>query len=114
MSRTVRISCYRCEGPGAAGRFQDYEVPVERETSLQDLLMYISEHLDPTLAFYKLAACKQGLCGECNVRLNGKAALACTVPVAADSAPLALEPYRRERLIRDLLCHLDHPDAQGG
>ena len=62
MSRTVRISCYRCEGPGAAGRFQDYEVPVERETSLQDLLMYIGEHLDPTLAFYKHAACKQGLC----------------------------------------------------
>jgi succinate dehydrogenase/fumarate reductase-like Fe-S protein len=106
MSRTIRISCYRSDGPGAPGRFQDYEVPVERETSLQDLLMYIGEHLDPTLAFYKHAACKQGLCGECNVRLNGKAALACTAPVGPDAGAITVEPFKRERVIRDLLCHL--------
>lgn len=106
MSKTIRMSCYRSDGPGAEGRFQVYEVPVERETSLQDLLMYISDHLDPTLAFYKHAACKQGLCGECNVRLNGRAALACTVAVSAESGPITVEPFRRETVIRDLLCRM--------
>jgi succinate dehydrogenase / fumarate reductase iron-sulfur subunit len=106
MSTTLRISCFQAEGPGDPGRFQDYEVPLERETSLQDLLVYISENLDPTLAFYKHAACRQGLCGECNVRLNGRAALACTAPVRPEVLAITVEPYRRDRVIRDLLCHL--------
>ena len=111
MSHTVTITCYRSDGPGAPGRFQDYEVPLEQETSLQELLMYINENLDPTLAFYKHAACRQGLCGECNVRLNGKAALACTTPVAPEAGVLKVEPYRRERVIRDLLCHLNESSS---
>jgi len=106
MTTTVRISCYRADGPGDPGRFQHYEVPLERETSLQDLLVYISENLDPTLAFYKHAACRQGLCGECNVRLNGRSALACTAPVRPDAGTLTVEPYKRELVIRDLMCHL--------
>ena len=106
MSPTVRISCYRSEGPGEPGRFQVYEVPVARETSLQDLLVYINENLDPTLAFYKHAACRQGLCGECNVRVDGRAVLACTAPVRPEAGAITVEPFKRERVIRDLLCRL--------
>lgn len=102
----IRINCYRADGPESTGRFQEYEVPLERETSLQDVLMYIHANLDPTLAFYRHAACTQGLCGECIVRLDGKAALACTTPVQPGPEPLQVEPYRRERVIRDLLCRL--------
>lgn len=104
MRRTVKISCYRAEGPSAQGRFQEYEVPVEGETSLQDILMYISENIDPTLAFFKHAACRQGLCGRCTVRLNSKACLACTALVPADVGMVTVEPVSRERVVRDLLC----------
>ena len=41
------------------------------------------------------------------MRLNGKAALACTAPVAPDAGTLKVEPFRREQVIRDLLCHLN-------
>jgi succinate dehydrogenase/fumarate reductase-like Fe-S protein len=106
MEGTAKIRCYRTDGPGVPGRFQEYEVPVGGETSLQDLLMYISENIDPTLAFFKHAACRQGLCSECNVRMNGKACLACTALVSADSGVVTVEPVSQERVIRDLLCHL--------
>lgn len=105
MSHTLSIRCYRSAGPRDPGRFQEYQVPLERETSLQDLLQYIVGRIDPTLAFYQHAACRQGLCGECRIRVNGKAALACTTPVSADSAVLVLEPIDRERVARDLLCN---------
>ena len=106
MGRTVKISCYRAEGPGTQSRFQEYDVPVDGETSLQDILMYISENIDPTLAFFKHAACRQGICGQCTVKLNGKACLACTALVPADSGTVTVEPVSREKAIRDLLCNL--------
>jgi succinate dehydrogenase/fumarate reductase-like Fe-S protein len=106
MTRTLKVSCYRAEGLTAQGRFQEYDVPVEGETSLQDILMYISENIDPTLAFFKHAACRQGLCGRCTVRLNGKTCLACTASVPADSELVTVEPVSRERVTRDLLCNL--------
>jgi len=106
MADSIRINCYRTDGPGAPGRFQEYEVPLDRETSLQDVLLRIHASLDPTLAFYKHAACTQGLCGECIVRLDGKAVLACTAPVRPGVELHQVEPLRREQVIRDLLCRL--------
>ncbi len=106
MEGTAKIRCYRTDESGAQGRFQEYEVPVNGETSLQCLLMYISENIDPTLAFFKHAACRQGVCGECNVRLNGKARLACTALVSADSGTITVEPVNQKKVIRDLLCSL--------
>jgi len=106
MRRTVKMSCYRAEGSGAQGRFQEYDVPVDGETSLQDILMYISENIDPTLAFFKHAACKQGICGQCTVKVNGKACLACMALVSADAGTVTVEPVSREKVIRDLLCNL--------
>ena len=107
MEGTAKIRCYRTDEPGGQGRFQEYEVPVAGETSLQDLLMYISENIDPTLAFFKHAACRQGVCGACNVRLDGKARLACTATVTRDAGVITVEPVNRSKVIRDLLCDLD-------
>ena len=112
MARIIKVKCYRSaesgEGYDAAdGFFQEYEVPVDAETSVQDLLMYISDNLDPTLAFFKHAACKQGLCGRCILRVNGKACLACTTPVPPHIDTLTIEPISNERIIRDLMCVLE-------
>jgi succinate dehydrogenase/fumarate reductase-like Fe-S protein len=106
MIRTLKVRCYRTEGASGQRRFQEYEVPVDGETSLQGILMYINENVDPTLAFFKHAACRQGLCGRCTVKLNGKACLACTAPVPADAELITVEPISEERVIRDILCDL--------
>ncbi len=104
MHSTVKVVCYRSDGPGTSERFQEYQVPVEKETSLYNLLMFISENLDPTLAFFKHAACKQGLCSRCAVKLNGKVCLACTEPVSAQAGTVTVEPINKNRVLRDLVC----------
>ncbi len=111
MKRMIEVRCFRSESSGRDGNgsrpdgsFQAFEVPVDGETSIQQVLMYISENLDPTLAFFKHAACRQGFCGRCVVRMNGKPCLACTTPVPVGDEPVTVEPVSRDRAIRDLLC----------
>ena len=104
MSGIVKVACYRTDGPGGQSWYQEYPVPVARETSLYNILLYISENLDPTLAFFKHAACKQGLCARCTVKLNGKVCLACSEPVPAGPGTITVEPVNLDRVLRDLCC----------
>ena len=93
----------RRSGPGGAdSRLQTYAVPVaEGEIlSVLNVLEYIYRELDPTLAFFDHAACRQAACGKCMVKLDGAVQLAWK-EVAHDG--MLLEPYSG-RVVRDLLC----------
>jgi succinate dehydrogenase/fumarate reductase-like Fe-S protein len=81
---------------------QQYTVPVaEGEIlSVLNVLEYIYRELDPTLAFFDHAACRQAACGKCMVKLDGAVKLACK-EIAHDG--MLLEPYSA-RVVRDLLC----------
>jgi succinate dehydrogenase/fumarate reductase-like Fe-S protein len=83
--------------------FEEYNVPLptDREYTIMDILRYISENLDPTLAYFSHSACKQGICGRCSVKYNGKIVLACAAH--ADSEELILEP-KNDKVIKDLVC----------
>jgi succinate dehydrogenase / fumarate reductase, iron-sulfur subunit len=73
-------------------RLQSYDVPVvetERWTAM-DVLDYISRHLDGSLAYLSHSVCRQGVCGRCTVKVNGKAVLACAHVV--EGRELVLEP----------------------
>lgn len=82
---------------------QEYAVPVDNAEMLSvlNLLEYIYEHLDSTLAFFHHAACGQAACGKCLVKINGKAGLACKE--RADGQPLLLEPCNAN-VVKDLIC----------
>ncbi len=54
-----------------------------------DVLDYIYQNLDSTLAYYDHAGCALGICARCTGRVNGKAGLFCQVPVSGD---VTLEP----------------------
>ena len=58
----------------ANARYDTYEVPLPADgsCSVMDVLDYIYEHLDGTLAYYRHSVCNQGICGRCGVRANGK------------------------------------------
>jgi succinate dehydrogenase/fumarate reductase-like Fe-S protein len=81
---------------------QDYEVPVPTGEgwTIEDLLDFIAERLDPSLAYYRHSLCRQGICGRCAVRANGVAVLACSHP--AEGEELLLEPAG-VRVVRDLV-----------
>jgi fumarate reductase iron-sulfur subunit len=82
-------------------RYQDYEVPFEEGMSAMDVLDYIYQNLDSTLAYYDHAGCSLGICARCTGRVNGKAGLFCQVPVSGD---VTLDPVSSERVLKDLVC----------
>ncbi len=82
-------------------RYQDYEVPFEEGMSAMDVLDYIYQHLDSTLAYYDHAGCALGICARCTGRINGKAGLFCQAPVGGD---VTLDPINSERVLKDLVC----------
>jgi succinate dehydrogenase/fumarate reductase iron-sulfur protein len=80
---------------------QVYRVPLEAGMSVLNVLNWIYENRDPSLAFYD--NCDRGVCGRCTMTVNGRSALSCTTLVKGD---LLLQPLRRRRVIRDLMVDL--------
>ena len=97
--KTVHVTIRR--GDDKTSHLDSYAVPVEEGLSVLDLLTYIYDHLDPTLAYFSHEACHQAACGKCLVRVNGKVCLACERSVQEDT--LLIEPWC-EAVVRDLVC----------
>ncbi|HSJ98273.1 MAG TPA: 2Fe-2S iron-sulfur cluster-binding protein, partial [Myxococcota bacterium] len=63
-----------------AGRPSVFDVPVPGPASrVLDALLYVREHLDPSLGFRY--SCRAGMCGSCAVVVNGREALACQTAI---------------------------------
>ena len=93
MRETAHLVCEIARKPSADGsvRFQTYQVPRQEGMTVQDLLRYIADELDGTLAFFE-HSCRRGFCGSCLVTVNGKKVLSCRTLVPADPGILRLEP----------------------
>jgi len=81
--------------------YDEYEVPLEDGMSAMDVLDYIYQNLDSTLAYYDHAGCALGICARCTGRIDGKAGLFCQVPVSGD---VTLDPTSPSRVLKDLVC----------
>lgn len=84
-----------------ASYYQSYEIPLEEGMSAMDVLDYIYQNLDGTLAYYDHAGCALGICARCTGKINGKAGLFCQTPVSAD---VTLDPTSSSRVLKDLVC----------
>ncbi len=102
---TVRI---KREDPanGKPPWWQTYEVPRDRAYRVLDVLEYITDHLDPTLAF-RPHVCRDLCCRVCWLRVNGKARMACSTPLP-NAKEVTLEPCTDYALIRDLVVDFSH------
>ena len=69
--------------------------------SAMDVLDYIYQNLDGTLAYYDHAGCALGICARCTCKINGKAGLTCQVSVSGD---VTLDPISPARVQKDLVC----------
>lgn len=82
---------------------QSYEVDTSaRSMTIMDVLDYICDHLDPTLAYYKHSVCNHGICCRCSLNVNGKTRLACT-ELADAYESLHLAPVPSRPCVRDLI-----------
>ena len=80
--------------------FQDYKVPWEENMTAMDVLDYIYQNLDGTLAYYDHAACKLGICARCLGRVNGRLGLLCQADVFD---AMTIEPPAGKTIVRDLV-----------
>lgn len=90
--------------------YQNYRVPMSTGMSVMDVLDYIYENLDGSVAYYDHAACNQGVCGRCAVLVNQKPSLMCQTMVHGD---VTLEPLAGPEVIRDLVTHRRGGSADG-
>lgn len=104
LTVTVRRSA---AGAGEDATFDTYQVPFVEKSSVLNVLTYITEKIDPTLAFYE--SCRIGKCMGCQVMVNGKATMACTAPVKGD---MTIEPLKGFGTIKDLV--VDRIKKAGG
>jgi succinate dehydrogenase/fumarate reductase-like Fe-S protein len=85
-----------------SGGLASYDLPdFPAEVTIMEVLDYIYNNIDRSLAYYRHSACCQGICMRCSVKLDGRNVLACaeTVPGNGD---FLLEP-RKGKVVRDLV-----------
>ena len=96
-AKIFRFDPARDSEPG----YRTYQVPFEAGLSAMDVLDYIYQNMDSSLAYYDHAGCSLGICGKCTARINGRPGLLCQTPVSAGD--LAIEPMNKTRVLKDLV-----------
>jgi succinate dehydrogenase/fumarate reductase-like Fe-S protein len=102
----VKVLRYNPEQDKEA-KYQIYEIPIKGTVFVLQILNYIYENIDPTIAYRRhlcLGAWDSetvNLCKACLILINGKPGFACSTVVEGDE--ITLEPMRGYELIRDLV-----------
>jgi len=76
-----------------------------------DILIYIKNNIDPTLAFRR--SCREGVCGSCAMNIGGQNTIACTRgwdEVA--SSTITIAPLPHQPVVKDLVPDLTQFYAQ--
>ncbi len=81
--------------------YQNYEVPVDRQVTVHELLGIIHRNIDGTLA-YRTFKCYKGMCTICIVKLNGKTVKSCATPLDMN-AQVQIDPVPNGTVVRDLV-----------
>jgi succinate dehydrogenase/fumarate reductase iron-sulfur protein len=99
--KTIKVKIARFDpSVDSSSRYQAYEVPFEPRMTVMDVLDYIYENLDPTLAYHSHTSCHRRICARCNLTVNKKPGLSCHTEVNGD---MTIEPLPRFKVIRDLV-----------
>ena len=100
--KTYQITIPRFEEGQSEAILQTYTFEMEDQAvlSILDGLEFIYQNLDPTLAFFHHAACRQAACAKCMVKANGKSILACKQKLI--EGQIQVEPYGKT-VIKDLI-----------
>jgi len=102
MRRTLSVFRF---APGAAERWQAYEVEAGPDTTVLDALVDVQRHVDPGLAFRY--ACRVGMCGSCAMVVNGRERWACRTRLATlGTGPVSVRPLYHFPLLRDLVVDM--------
>lgn len=110
-TRKVRFRIKRCDGPGKASRWEEFDVPVEPSSNVISCLNWIAEH--PVTADGKVTtpvvwdcSCLEEICGACTMVINGRVRQSCSCLIDQvapnDGDVITLEPMSKFPVVRDL------------
>jgi fumarate reductase iron-sulfur subunit len=106
LAETVTIKVLRFNPEtDTAPRYQTYEVPYKEDWVLLDAIVYIKDHLDPTLSYRW--SCRMGICGSCGMNVNGYPRLTCSTHLRDFRGGMTVEPLANFPVIRDLVIDID-------
>jgi len=99
--RTIKVKVFRFDpSKDQSPHYQTYEVPSYPRMTVMDVLDYIYENLDVTLAYHSHTSCHRRACARCNLTVNSRAGLSCHTEVNGD---ITIQPLPRFKVIRDLV-----------
>lgn len=100
---SVVLRVYRSNNAnGNSARFDKFEVPTQRWTTVLDALLYAKAYKDTGIAIRY--SCRMASCGSCGMKINGRPRLACYTNVSElESDVISCEPLPNFPLIRDLV-----------
>ncbi len=88
----------------AQPQWREYTVAAEPTDRVLDLLHSVKWHHDGSLAFRR--SCGHGICGSDAMMINGRNRLACKELVKHLKQPIAVEPMRGYRVVKDLIVDM--------
>src|ERR687897_3859674 len=85
-----------------SSRFDRFEVPVQRWTTVLDALLHAKSYLDKSIAIRY--SCRMASCGSCGMKINGIPRLACYTKISElEGSTITCEPLPNFPHIRDLV-----------
>lgn len=93
-------------GNASGGGFSTYRVPAQENQTILDVVTWIQQNAEPTLAYR--FACRVGMCGSCAMMVNSKPRWTCRTHVkrVAEDGRLEIAPLRNLPVIKDLAADL--------
>jgi succinate dehydrogenase / fumarate reductase iron-sulfur subunit len=85
--------------------WKDYDVEVEPDATILDVLNEIHWNIDGTLAYRR--SCRSAICGSCAMKVNNQNVLACETPMSRFKNKLKIEPLPGLKIIKDLVVDWD-------
>jgi fumarate reductase iron-sulfur subunit len=101
----LEVERYRPERDGEPVA-ERYEVPLRRDWTVLDALVWVKDRLDGTLAFRW--ACRMGVCGSCGMTVDGEPSLTCAHRLAGrrPGEVVRVGPLAQFPVIRDLVVDI--------
>ena len=102
MGSFLNVTVFRYHpGTDHSPRTESFEVPESKQMAILDVLTYIQNHLDRSLAFRY--SCRIGMCGSCALFINGRSRLACrTLVEGLGTKIIRIRPLPNLPVIKDL------------
>ncbi len=104
ISIDIKVLRYQPDTDGKP-RWQKFELSVEDDSTVLDVLNRIHWEMDGTLAYRR--SCRSSICGSCAMKVNGRNVLACETPVSRFGRRLKIEPLPGFPIIKDLVVDME-------